>query len=305
MPASKTSKTKTKSSKHNKTLLFLKIVFAVSKKSLPPYFHKCSPRKFTRPQVMACLLLREYYKLDLRRLEEFINSNPEFLRILKIKQSPDHTTLCRHFSKASDEEIQKILTQTLKKLPKEFAAAIDSTGFSSNNKSFYYASKTNKLCKGFLKFSCAAAVSSMMILSCKAHGWPPPNDRMDFLPLTYQALQRADFTTMLADKGYDSERLHEQCRRHYKVKTVIPTILPKHRVKTGKYRLEMANNFPEEIYRKRWKIESVFSVIKRKFGGYLKAKSLDGQLKETTMKAIVYNADKLSLLLFAFFDLFF
>lgn len=293
-----------KNNNHNKILSFLKIAYAVSKKSLPNYFHKFSPQKFTRPQVMACLLLREYFKLDLRRLEELVNSNPEFLKILKLKHSPDYTTFYRQLSKTSDQELQKILSQTLKRLPKEFASAIDSTGFSSNNKSFYYASKTNKLCKGFLKFSCVAGITSMFIFSCKVHAWPVPNDRADFLPLTYQALKRASFATILADKGYDSENLHYQCRKYYGIKTIIPTIVPAHRVKTGKHRLEMANKFPKDIYKKRWKIESVFSVIKRKFGGYLKSTSLNCQLKEVMMKAITYNIERLQITDLYFFAIY-
>ena len=55
----------------------------------------------------------------------------------------------------------------------------------------------------------------------------------------------------------------------------------------------MANNFPDEQYRKRWKIESIFSAMKRKFGGYLKSTSLSCQLTEVVMKAIAYNIERL------------
>lgn len=283
---------KTTSRRRNSLLTYLKLSHRISRRSLPAYSNKYSKRKFSQPQVMACLLLREYLKLDLRALEELIASNPVFLKVLKLKQAPDHSTFCRHLARTSPEAMQRLLEKTVRLLPKahrEDLAAIDSTGISSSHASLYYFSKTKKHLKGFAKLSCVAGLSSLLVLSARVHAGPGPNDRVDFLPLVAKAHYQVPFKTILADKGYDSEKLHAYCRNFYKVTSIIPTILPKDRVKTGFYRLQMAKRFPRKIYRQRYKIEGVFSALKRKFGGFLKSRSSKAQLNEALLKTVAYN----------------
>jgi hypothetical protein len=297
----KEGKKQKKRNPKNILLGFLHIAYKISKKSLPLYSNKYSPQTFTRPQVMACLLLREYLKLDLRSLEDLIKSNPLFTKALELDQVPDYSTFCRHISRVSQEEVDKLAVSTLKQLPsniKEELAAIDSTGMSGSNASLYYVSKTKKRLKGFIKLSCVAAMGSSMILASKAHLYPGPNDRMDFLELTAKAKNRIAFNTIVADKGYDGEMVHIKSRLLCRVKAIIPTIVPGKRVKGGHFRLQMANNFPHDIYAKRWKIESIFSALKRRFGGNLKSRSVDAQLNETMLKTVAYNIRKLAVLFF-------
>lgn len=271
---------------------YLRLSYRLAKKALPQYSHKFSRKTFTLPQVMSCLLLREYLRLDLRALEELLASNPRFVKLLGLKAIPDHSTFCRHLSKTSQDTITKLLDKTVRLMPAKDAerlAAIDSTGVSSSHASLYYLSKTRKKLKGFAKLSCIAAMSSLWILAARAHAGPGPNDRKDFLPLVAKAHSYTKFNMVVADKGYDSEFIHEWCRNVYKVKAIIPTILPKERVRTGLYRLEMARRFPAKLYRQRYKIEGVFSAMKRKFGGSVKARSRDNQIKEALLKTVAYN----------------
>ena len=41
---------------------------AVGARALPPYAHKYSPKKYTQPQLFACLVLKTFLKTDYRGL---------------------------------------------------------------------------------------------------------------------------------------------------------------------------------------------------------------------------------------------
>jgi hypothetical protein len=60
----------------------------------------------------------------------------------------------------------------------------------------------------------------------------------------------------------------------------------------GKSRKEMSENFDKFIYGKRNLVETVFSVVKRRFGGYVKESQFRNQVKEIKLKCIAYSADR-------------
>lgn len=63
----------------------------------------------------------------------------------------------------------------------------------------------------------------------------------------------------------------------------------KSRAKKGYYGLKSKNTFKKEIYSRRNKVESLFSVIKRKFNGINGSRSQHLSNKETKIKNILYN----------------
>ena len=94
------------------------------------------------------------------------------------------------------------------------------------------------------------------------------------------------------DKEYDSEELHRQIREEMGIDSVIPVRTWKGKIYSGKYRQEMYNNFDSERYRERNKVETAFSVIKRRFGENLKARKYWYQVKEIKVKMILHNLTK-------------
>jgi hypothetical protein len=51
---------------------------AVGRRTLPDYAHKYSPKKFTQPQLFACLVLKEFLKIDYRRLTQHLREAAEW-----------------------------------------------------------------------------------------------------------------------------------------------------------------------------------------------------------------------------------
>lgn len=94
------------------------------------------------------------------------------------------------------------------------------------------------------------------------------------------------------DKGYDSEKLHSFIREEIKANSVIPVKKRKRTRIIGEYRQQLHKNFDKNVYNRRSIVETVFSVIKRKFGEIVKARKFYNQLKEIKVKMIVYNTNK-------------
>lgn len=91
------------------------------------------------------------------------------------------------------------------------------------------------------------------------------------------------------DRGYNSEAIHRQIRKDLLADSIIPIRSWNNKVVGGKYRREMAVRFDDARYRKRQLVENMFSVLKRKFGGDLKAQIFSTQRKEIAGKMIVCN----------------
>jgi transposase len=91
------------------------------------------------------------------------------------------------------------------------------------------------------------------------------------------------------DKGYDSEAIHRLIREDLHANSVIPIRSWNNEIIGGTYRQEMAQLFNDTIYPRRQLVETKFSVLKRKFGGDLKARKFRIQIKEIAIKMIVCN----------------
>ncbi|VVB61222.1 Uncharacterised protein [uncultured archaeon] len=69
----------------------------------------------------------------------------------------------------------------------------------------------------------------------------------------------------------------------------ISMIPIKSNVRRGKYRHKMQKRFDERIYHQRSKAETVFSVMKRKFGGTIYSRNQRMQVLEVSWINFVYN----------------
>jgi hypothetical protein len=80
--------------------------------------------------------------------------------------------------------------------------------------------------------------------------------------------------------------------------SLIPVRNRKRKRIFGVYRRELARSFDQTWYHQRNKVETVFSVLKRKFGESLKARKFQAQIKELKIKLILYNISKIILTIF-------
>src|SRR4029078_11698358 len=70
----------------------LQVAYEAACQALPAHRHKFSPKKFTQPQLLACLVLKEFLRLDYRGFAEHLTDHPELARLIALKIVPHFTT---------------------------------------------------------------------------------------------------------------------------------------------------------------------------------------------------------------------
>ena len=169
--------------------------------------------------------------------------------------------------------------------------AIDSTGFRTSHFSLYYSIRTGKKRKDFLKVSLAVDTHSKTILHFKisksrhhdsAHA-------KQLLRGSYR-IKRAQWYVM--DRAYDAESIHQQVREDLHAFSLIPLRDWGADYVSGKYRSFMKTSFDRTVYHQRNLVETVFSVLKRRFGDDVKAVKYVNQFREVKLKCLVYSIDR-------------
>src|SRR5678815_4933227 len=75
----------------------LKLAYALGVEVLPKYFSPFSRHAFTKPQLFACLVLREHQKKSYRGVEALLKDCPDWCADIGLTRVPDHNTLQRSF----------------------------------------------------------------------------------------------------------------------------------------------------------------------------------------------------------------
>ena len=224
--------------------------------ALPRYANWYSPKKFTQPQLFACLVLKEFMRLDYRKLSALLSDAPNLCEAIHLKTVPHYTT----FQKAAarlliSSHTQRALHWTLhvgialKKIRKRVAlAALDGTGFESHHASRYYVqrrSSTSKywqktIYRTFPKAGIVCDCASHMVLAIIPEQGPGPDIR-HFRKAVDEAQRIVRLETLVADAGYDSEQSHEYGRNQCGIRTLIPPLIgrPTNKPPSGYWRRQM------------------------------------------------------------------
>jgi hypothetical protein len=102
---------------------------------------------------------------------------------------------------------------------------------------------------------------------------------------------------VVADKGYDAESNHEYAHEVLGAQALIPLRNQGIGVWVrGRYRRRLKRGLDERAYHQRAKVETVFSVEKRKIGSIVLARVSSQQHKELIFRAISYNSWRLEAL---------
>jgi hypothetical protein len=70
----------------------LQVAYDAACQALPAHRHRFSPKKFTQPQLMACLVLKEFLRLDYRGFAAHLDDHPDLGRLIDLKAVPHYTT---------------------------------------------------------------------------------------------------------------------------------------------------------------------------------------------------------------------
>lgn len=272
--------------------------------ALPRYAHRCSPKKFTQPQLFTCLVLKTFFKTDYRGLAVQLRDHSDLRAVLGLTSVPHFTTP----QKASRRLLRTPVARRLfhrtvrhflrrrRRLPR---IALDSTGLDCGHASRYYVRRRSAqkhwqtvTYSRFAKFEAAFDCRSHLLLAALAGRGPrPDSDRL--VPLLDAALTTVRVGTVLADAGYDSEGNHRHARERCGVRSYIPATAgrPTEKLPTGRYRRQMKQRLDKHYghYGQRWQAESGFSMFKRRLGASVNGRSYWSQCRDVLLMAITYN----------------
>ncbi len=261
--------------KQNK--ISIKIKRLLKNLKLPEFLHRFGPKKYKLLDHITSLLLGEVGQLSLRRIEKISN--------IFGQKCPTYSALCKSRKRIPIKLWQKLLRLTAGLSSGK--VAIDGTGFSKSNPSFHYLKRIDRINpKNYCKLSALLDIETKKFLLMRIRTTP----RHDMQDVKYLLKRISNLKMFYGDSGYDAEWLHELCYSR-EIQTYIP---PRKNVKIRKFRKQQMKHWDKKEYNLRSNVESGFSAIKRKYGGAVRAKRIEGMRAEIMLKGIAHNLELMS-----------
>lgn len=271
------------------------------KMRVPLFLHSKSKHTFSVHQLILILVLRQYESKSYENMIEWLEVSSEIVVMLHLKTIPHFTTLQKATARLSDILLHVAIGRFIQIITsnKIFAGA-DATGFEDTHRTPYYSYRCS-LRHSFTKMSAGSDMSSQLICAVTIQHHPVSHDIKAFPELWKKMKSITPMKIMVLDKGYDSESIHRLIRNN-KTKSIIPTrnFTPLISRTRGQYRKLMRRSFDEvemqTQYHQRNKCETVFSVIKRKFGSHTKSYHNSMKTKELLYRILAYNCHRMTLI---------
>lgn len=250
---------------------------------IPKFSSKFSNKIYDNHQKMIILIFRQKMKMTYRGIVKFFRFSGLARALLNLKKVPNHSTLVKFHKRINPTSLDSLLCKK-----EVITSAIDGSGFETSYMSYHYANVWNRQDKrkyrSYLKISIAIDTDSQYVLAQKIR-IGPRNDHIDF----ESVMKNVKCKFVVADKGYDSKSNRYFVLRKMKAYPHIP-----YRKISGRNyeRAGVPLIFDNKIYHQRSKVETVFSVIKRKYGSWILSKSFETQKKELLFRLIAYNIDR-------------
>ena len=241
----------------------------------PRYIHRFGPKKFETWLLCLGLIVKQVYRLSYRRAMRFLD---EYFSI-----SMHWTTLQKAAKRLPKQLWQSLFaaTVTVDSVP---IAAADGTCFSRTNPSQYYLRRIDR--EGLISRPVQAVVlvdvEKRKFLS--ANFYAKPHSEVRRIPYLQQ---KSPVTPdiLLLDKAFDAEWLHQWLNKHGTF-SVAPV---RKNCRRGKHRKLMRDCFDWCLYWQRNIVESLFSALKRLFGGTVSSKHIKTQPADLFCRLIAYN----------------
>jgi hypothetical protein len=278
---------------------------AIACQRLRLYAHKFSPKKFTQPQLFACLVLKTFLKTDYRGLVAHLADHSDLRAVLGLEVVPHFTTPQKASRRLLRQRVARRLFRTTvrrflqqrRRLPR---AALDSTGLDCGHASRHYVRRRNGTAKQWQTVAYSHYAKLEAAFDCTSHlmvgvlvGRGPRPDADRFVPLLDDTLANVRIGSALADAGYDSEPNHRYARESCGVRSFIPASAgrPTAKLPTGHYRRQMKQRLNKNYgsYGQRAQAETGFSMFKRRLGSAVNGRSYWSQCRDLLLMSITYN----------------
>lgn len=278
---------------------------AIGRRCLRPYARRTSPKKFTQPQLFACLVLKAFLRTDYRGLACHLIDHSDIRTALGLEVVPHFTTPQKASRRLLRQRKARRLFRTtvrrfLGRRKRLQRTALDSTGLDCGRASRYYIRRRARDTKQWQTVAYSRYAKLEAAFDCQSHlmagvlvsrGPRPDTDR--FVPLLNATLANVQVESALADAGYDSEANHRYAREQCGIRSFIPATIgrPTAKLPTGPYRRRMKQRLNKHYgrYGQRWQAETGFSMFKARLGSTVHARNYWSQRRDLFLMAITYN----------------
>lgn len=275
-------------------ILFLELLHELTSQVPQPKRQSAGRPSANLGEMIFSCCLKTYLDFSRRRSESdiqltthlgYIDHSPHFNTVLKYIRKPEMKKVLM--------KLIEISALPLKEVESNFA--MDASGFSTSMACNWHKSKQNFTeYRMFKKAHIMCGVKTNVITHIEiTDGYL--HDTQMFETLLMNTKKNFDMKEVYADKGYLSEKNYGIAIKN----GVIPFIPFKRNAKNESERMfiwrvmfQFFKENKEEFmkhYNQRSNVESVFSMMKRKYGGYVRSRSSIGRENEILCKALCHN----------------
>ena len=255
--------------------LLKKVTKHLRNASIPRFVQRYGPRQYLTAELVLGLAVREAYRLSYRRAAAFLDEYFD-LRL-------HWTTLQKAAARLPAWFWHRVLRATAPSFSP--VAAVDGTGYARSCPSEHYLRRIDGLRPQVpVKLSILVDVETRKVLSARVRV-RPAHDTRDVHGLINRVPDPPH--VLLADKGYDSEPLHEWLDQRG-IRAVVPV---RKGCRHGRHRKRLRDRFPDEEYPERNIVESVFKSVKTKYGGHVRGRSARTVRAELFMRLVLHNIE--------------
>ena len=269
----------------------------LKKMHVPLYLHPKSKHTFSVHQHIIMLVLRQYESKSYESFVEWLEVSTEIVQILGMNTIPHFTTLQKAAARLSDILLHVAIGRFIGIVsPGMIFAGADATGFEDRHCTPYYSYRCS-LRRSYTKLSAGSDMKTQLVCVVVIQHHPVSHDIRHFPEIFQQMLTVAVPWIFVLDKGYDAEWVHHMIRNQ-KILSMIPVrnmdcLISRTR---GRYRKKMRREFDDTLYHQRNKCETIFSVIKRRFGSEIKSHHDTMKEKELLYRVLAYNCHRMTMI---------
>lgn len=271
------------------TVRVVKLALRLARRHLADYSHKKSPRKFTQPQLFACLILKAHMGCTYRKTEELLILMPSVREAIGLLEVPRFTTMAEFADRADvleliDAVLASIARTISKARPQD--AAVDGTGLETTSASAHFVSRAGRKRTKYVKLTLGVLCSSVIPCALVVD-WGPSHDMRQAWTLREKMKGSCTPTMLWGDGAFDSEPWHRANWEDWGVPSYAPTTvksLDGH--VNGFYRNVF--QMPVKEYGRRWMCETANSAIKRTMGSTLRSRKQNTLFAEAAFKVAAY-----------------
>ncbi|MFC1800821.1 transposase [Nanoarchaeota archaeon] len=253
--------------------LINKVKHLLKKCNAPRHLHHFGPKLYQLWQHVFALFIKAECQFSYRR-------TTTFLRNLGFEVATK-STLQRYAAKLKIGFWQEMFYQTISKV--SGVVCLDGTGLSRTKASEHYVHRIDAkrpFCKGYHLSILVGEDSKILNFRIRQKYC---HDIKDVKYLFKNLPNKPKIVLM--DKGYDSEKLH----RYFKLQNIWSIAPVRKNCVKGQLRKKLRDDFPQKLYNKRNRVESVFHALNQKYGNCVNSQKIVPARSEIYCRVILYN----------------